>query len=396
MGQHKSVIVSMLRTPFAKTSMPSFKKKKGTLGDVDPVDMIVPLVNQVISDTNLDPSKITKVITGCVHQEAEQGLNLARLVVLHDLCVLPDTVGGTSLDRFCGSSLEAIALADGLIARNPDSIYLCTGVQSMSKVDMGGNAPYLSAHIYGGNVDDFKNMGLMAENLTQLYHVPRKEQDEFSLRSHKRAMKAKNKGNFNSELVSVNGVNEDDGIRADINLKGLSKLSPVFKAAKQGGTVTAGNASQVSDGASLVMVTSESYAKQNNLPILAEIVSFGESGTSPDLMGVAPVPASDQALKRAGISYEDLDLIELNEAFAVQSLAVIKEWENQGHKIDSNKINIDGGAIAIGHPLGASGARLVGHLAYALKRENKKYGLATMCIGGGQGVAMVIKNPSIK
>jgi acetyl-CoA acyltransferase len=390
--ENKAVIVTNLRTPFSRTSMPSFGKTPGKLGNVDPVDLIVPLVNEAVKRTNIDPADVTKLLTGCVHQEAEQGLNLARLVVIHDQCVLPDKVGGTSVDRFCGSSMEAIALADALIARNPDAVYMCTGVQSMSKVDMGGSKPYIGPHVFGGNVKDFANMGLTAENLTQLYRISRNEQDDFAFNSHVKAARAQDQGYFNNEIVPVGGMTQDDGVRRNTSRTDLDKLTTVFKPEANGGTVTAANASQISDGASLVMVTSEAFAKKNSLPVLAEIVSFGESGCKPKLMGIGPVEAAKQALDKAGLTMGDIDALELNEAFAVQALAVLKEWENQGMKIDEEKVNIDGGAIALGHPLGASGARLVGHVAEIINRKNKEYGLATMCIGGGQGVAMIVKN----
>jgi acetyl-CoA acyltransferase len=194
--------------------------------------------------------------------------------------------------------------------------------------------------------------------------------------------------------VPIKGVDYDDGARADSSVETLAKLRTAFKSVDDGGTVTAGNASQVTDGASAVMVTSESFAAANNLPVKAIILGYGEASLAPEIMGLGPVDASKEALKRAGLTMADIDIVELNEAFAAQSIAVMKEFEKQGHKIDPAKVNLDGGAIAMGHPLGASGARIVGHLSEVLQRENKRYGLATMCIGGGQGVAMVIENPA--
>lgn len=389
-----AVIVDYARTPFAKAAIPSSGRPPGRLADVDPVDLQVPLINTLLERTGLDPTLVTKVLTGCVHQEADQGLNIARLNVLHEDCKLPNSVGGTSIDRFCASSLEAIAYADALSARNPDAVYICTGVQSMSSVPMGGFNPHLNAKVHDGNPAAFMDMPATAENLAVKYGLNRTEQDEFSVRSHQRHAKAAADGRFKDEIVPINGLDHDDGVRADSTVEGLSKLRTVAKDAGEGGTVTAASASQITDGASAVMVTSEAFAKSNNMPVMARIIAVGESGCAPEIMGLGPVEAAKQAFQKSGLSMKDMDIIELNEAFAAQSLAVIREWEAQGMEPDMDKINVNGGAIAMGHPLGATGARLAGTLALELKKANKRYGMATLCVGGGQGMAVILENPN--
>lgn len=389
-----AVIVAYCRTAFAKAAIPGTGKAPGRFADVDPVDMQVPLINTLLERSGLDPVHVKKVLTGAVHQEGDQGLNIARLNVLHKDCKLTNATGGTSLDRFCGSSMEGIAYADALIGRNPDHVYIVTGVQSMSHIPMGGYNPTLNKSIHEGNPAGFMDMPTTAENLAALYNISRAEQDAFALQSHQRTAAAQDAGHYNNEIVPLAGLALDDGVRRDTNLEVLGRLKPVAKALEAGGSVTAASSSQITDGATAVMVTSEAFAAAHNLPVLSRIVAFGESGCDPEIMGIGPVEATKDALNKAGLTMADMDVIELNEAFAAQSLAVLKEWEKQGMGVDQSKVNVDGGAIAIGHPLGASGARLVGHVSEVLKRENKRYGLATMCIGGGQGVAMIVENPA--
>lgn len=390
--ENRAVIIDFARTAFAKATTP---KVPGKLSDVDPLDLVVPVVNTLVDRTGVDVKDVKKLLLGCVHQEAQQGLNIGRMAVLHKDCKLDNNVtGGITVDRFCGSSLETIAMADAFLARHPDDVYICAGVQSMSAIPMGGLNPMLNLNVHEGNAAGFMNMGITAENLAEIYGISREEQDTFAVNSNKKTAAAQENGHFKSEIVPVKGLDYDDGARADSTVEGLSKLRTVFKDVDEGGTVTAANASQVTDGASAVMVTSEAYAEKNNLPVKAVILGYGEASLKPEVMGLGPVDASKEALSRAGLTMADMDVVELNEAFAAQSLAVMKELEKQGHTIDPEKVNLDGGAIAMGHPLGASGARIVGHLAEVLQRENKRYGLATMCIGGGQGVAMVIENPA--
>lgn len=394
-NKNYAVIIDYARTPFAKAAIPGSGKAPGRLADVAPEDLAVPLVNKMLERTGLDPKHVAKLIMGVVHQEGSQGMNIARNVVLHEDCDLDNAVtGGTSIDRFCGSSLEAISIADGYLARHPDQVYICAGVQSMSQIPMGGCNPMLNEKVHGGNAAGFMNMGITAENLAEIYDVSREDQDAFAVDSHVKMTKAQEDGAFDNEIVPVAGLDHDDGVRPDSSVEALAKLKPPFKDKSKGGTVTAATSSQITDGASAVMVTSEAFAAENGLPVKARILSFGETAIAPEVMGLGPVEASKQALDRAGLKMSDIDVVELNEAFAAQSIAVLKEFNKQGMPIASEKLNVDGGAIAIGHPLGASGARLVGHLAEVLQRENKRYGLATMCIGGGQGVAMVIENPN--
>lgn len=388
-----AVIVGYARTAFVKAAIPGSGKPPGRFADVDPVDMLTAVVNGVLEKTGLDPNKVTEVLTGSVHQEGSQGLDIARLEVLDPESKLPVTVAGTALDQFCASSLKAIEIGDALACKNPNRVYICTGVQSMSQVPMGGINPHLNERIHDGNAPAFMDMASTAENLAEIYGITREEQDAFAVRSHQLHAKAAEAGRFKDEIVPLKGVDKDDGVRADTSVEGLAKLRTVARAAEEGGTVTAGTASQVTDGASAVMVTSEAFAQQNNLPVLARIIATGNVGCAPEIMGIGPVEASKQALREAGLTLADMDFIELNEAFAAQSLSVIKEWEKQGMAPDMDKINVNGGAIAMGHPLGASGARLVGTLALELKKANKRYGMATLCVGGGQGMAMIIENP---
>lgn len=388
-----AVIVGYARTPFAKAAIPGSGKPPGRLADVDPVDLQVPLINKILDDAGVSGSDIKAVITGCVHQEGSQGLNIARHNVLHEDSKLPNSVAGYTVDDFCASSLKAMEMADGFIARNPDAVYICTGVQSMSQVPMGGFNPHLNESVHSGNAMAFMDMPSTAENLAEKYGISREEQDRFSVRSHKLHAAAAEDGRFQDEILPINGLDYDDGVRPDSSTQGLKKLRPVAKDASEGGTVTAASASQITDGASAVMMTSESYAQANNLPVMAKILAFGESGCAPEIMGIGPVEATKDALNKAGMSMDDIDIIELNEAFAAQSLAVMQEWEAQGMAPPMEKVNVNGGAIAMGHPLGATGARLAGTLALELQKANKQYGLATLCIGGGQGMAMIIENP---
>jgi acetyl-CoA acyltransferase len=394
MSKHDhAVIVGYVRSPFTKAAVPGTGKEPGKLAHVDPVDMIVPLINEIMKRTGANAADIENILMGCVHQEDSQGLNIGRMVVMHKGVTLPLTVQGETLDKFCGSSMRTIAIAKNDVLAGEGKIILAGGVQSMSRVPMGGWNPSLNKNIHDGNVAGFMNMGLTAENLAVKYGVSRAEQDSFAVASHQKMAAAQKAGHLAGEIVAISGITEDDGVRADTSVEALAKLKPNFKNEDKGGTVTPASSSQITDGASLVMVSTESYAKTNNLPVLARIISYSGSGCAPEIMGIGPVEASKKALERAGITMADIDAVELNEAFAAQSIAVLKEMDAQGMHIDPAKLNVDGGAIAIGHPLGASGARLVGHLATVLERTGGRYGLATMCIGGGMGVAMVIENP---
>lgn len=396
-----SVMIDYARTPFAKAG----GRAPGKLADVDPLDLQIPLINTLLERSGVNVDDIAEVITGNVHQEGPQGLNIGRLVVLHADCKLPDSVGGTTLDRFCASGIQGIAFADGLIARNPESVYVVTGVQSMSMIPMGGlnvlPHPKLNrdAQIAEGLLTNHLDMSSTAENLAKIYDIPREAQDAFAVRSHQLHSKAVADGRFDAEIVPVKGVSCDDGVRPDSNINALSRLPTIARSKEKGGSITAGNASQITDGATATLMSSESYARANNLPVLARVIAVGQSGCAPEIMGIGPVDASKDALKKASrvlgkdVTLSDMGRIELNEAFAAQALAVVKEWDNQGMKPDMDKINVNGGAIAMGHPLGATGIRLAGTLALELKKANQRFGMATLCVGGGQGMALIIENP---
>lgn len=396
MSKDYAVIVGYVRTPFTKAVTPGNDKAPGKLAHVEPLDLIAPLVTEIMKRTGAKAADVENILMGCVHQEAEQGLNIGRLAVLHNGVSLPMSVQGETLDKFCASALRTIAIAKNDVLAGEGKIILAGGVQSMSRIPMGGWNSNLNKNVYDGNAAGFMNMGITAENLAEKYGVSRAEQDEFAVQSHRKMAEAQKKGHFKNEIVPVSGVTEDDGVRADTTVESLSKLRPAFKGEQNGGTVTAATSSQTTDGASLVMVTTEAYAKENNLPVMARILAYAGSGCAPEIMGIGPVEASRKALARAGLSMNDIDIVELNEAFAAQSIAVLKEMKKQGMEIDPAKLNVDGGAIAIGHPLGATGARITGHAAEVLQRTGKRYALITLCIGGGQGAAMVIENPGFK
>ncbi len=394
--KNHAVIVGYARTPFAKAAIYGSGKPPGRLADVHPIEMQTPLVNKILSDTKLDPKYVTQIISGCVNQEGSQGLNMARLIVLDPNNALPQSVGGATVNMFCASSLYAIDMANGFVKDSPDDVYICTGIEKMSDTPMPGFNPDMNNPVLESGPMAFMNMPVTAENLAEKYGITRQEQDEFALRSHTLHMKAADSGRFKDEIVPIKGLDYDDGVRRDSSLEGLKKIRTAAKDEKEGGTVTAGTSSQITDGASAVMVTSEAFAQKNSLPVMARIIAIGKSGCAPEIMGIGPVDASKKALEKAGLKMSDIDVIELNEAFAAQALSVMKEWGKQGMAPDLDKVNVNGGAIAMGHPLGATGARIVGTLALELQKANKQYGMATLCVGGGQGMAMIIENPHFK
>jgi acetyl-CoA acyltransferase len=387
----QAVIVDYVRTPFARAIEPtSGSTKQGKLAHVAPDEMVVAVVRALLDRTGINPADVETLLTGCVHQEAEQGLNMARLVVLHPGSGLPHSVGGVTVDRFCGSSMHIVGDAKNAILAGEAEVIICTGVQSISRIPLAGWNPILNPQIYGGNPKGFINMGITAENLAEKYTIDRQAQEAFALNSHQKAAKAQEEDRFKNEIIPIGGLNSDDNVRKDTTLEQMATLKPAFR---QDGSVTAATSSPHTDGATGVMITSEEYALKHNLPIMARIKSFASSGCAPEIMGIGPVEASQKALKRAGLSISDIDVFELNEAFAAQCLAVLQEMDSQGMAIPTDKLNIDGGALALGHPLGASGARLSGKAASLLQRTGKRYALATMCIGGGQGVALILENP---
>lgn len=373
-----TVIAGYARSPFHFAN-------KGELARVRPDDLAAQVIRGLIERTRVDPSDIEDIILGCAFPEGEQGLNVARLIGL--LADLPLSVGGMTVNRFCGSSMSAIHIAMGQIQLGAGEAFICAGVESMSRVPMMGYNPLPNPTLAAKNAGAYMGMGETAENVATKYQITRTEQEAFAVESQHKAAAARDGGRLNHEIVPIQTkkgvVSEDGTIRADTNAEGLASLKPAFDA---NGSVTAGTASPLTDGASAVLVTSEDYARAHGLEILARIKSVGIAGCAPEIMGIGPVGASTKALERAGIAVGDLDVVELNEAFASQALACMRDL---GLKPDT--VNIDGGAIAIGHPLGATGARIVGKAASLLKREGGHYALATQCIGGGQGIATVLE-----
>jgi len=372
------VIAGYARSPFTFAT-------KGALAHTRSDEMAAQVVKGLIERTGVAPKGIEDLIMGCAFPEGEQGFNIARLVVL--LAGLPLAVGGVTVNRFCGSSMQAIHMAAGAMQMGAGEAYICAGVESMSRVPLTGFNPLPHPELAKRMAGAYMGMGETAENVAQKYGLNREEQDAFAFASHQKAAKAQAEGLLKGEIVPINTkaglVREDGCIRGDSTLEALADLKPAFL---QTGTVTAASSSPLTDGAAAVLVTTEDYAKANNLEILARIKSFAVAGCKPEIMGIGPVGATKKALKRAGLTLKDIDVIELNEAFASQSLASIRDL-----KLDINKTNLDGGAIAIGHPLGATGARITGKAAQILHRTGGKYALASQCIGGGQGIATVLE-----
>lgn len=354
---------------------------KGALAGVRPDDMSAEVIRALVASTGVSPEAIEDVLLGCAFPEAEQGFNIARLVAGH--AGLPVSVAGATLNRFCGSSMTAIHVAAGAIQMGAGEVFVTGGVESMTRIPMGGFNPMPNPAIFKVWPQAYMSMGETAENLAKQYGISRAEQEEFAVASHLKAARAQASGLFADEIVPVAGVREDGTIRADSSAEKLATLKPAFLS---DGTVTAGTSSPLTDGASAVLVCDEAYADAKGLPKLARIRSVAVAGCAAEIMGIGPVPATQKALARAGLRVADIDLWEINEAFAAQSLSVLKALE-----IDPARVNLDGGAIALGHPLGASGARITGKAASLLKREGKRYAVATMCIGGGQGIATVLE-----
>jgi acetyl-CoA acyltransferase len=372
------VIAGYTRSPFHFA-------KKGALARVRPDELCAQVISALVERTKLDAADVEDVIVGCAMPEGEQGLNVARLISF--LAHLPITVAGTTVNRFCGSSMQSIHMAAGAIQLDAGEAFICAGVESMTRVPMGGFNP--SPH--PGLAKDFPaaymSMGQTAENVARKYQLTRKEQEAFAVVSHKKAAAAQASGKLAGEIVAIKAkdgaVDKDGCIRADTSEEALAALQPAFD---QAGSVTAGTSSPLTDGASDVLVCTEDYAKRHKLEPLARLKSIGVAGCAPEIMGIGPVAATQKALARAGLKIKDIDVVELNEAFASQSLACMRELG-----ISEEKVNLDGGAIALGHPLGATGARITGKAAQLLKREGKRYALATQCIGGGQGIATILE-----
>ena len=370
----KSVIVDYSRSPFTMA-------KKGALIDVKPVNMLSEVIKNLIIKSNVNKEDIEDVVVGCAFQVGEQCFNIGKLVTfLADMNV---KTSGMTVDRWCGSSMEAVHIAAGKIAMGSGKMFICGGVESMTRVKTGfDSVPYPFSEKQNPNV--YFSMGTTAENVAKKYKISRKEQQEFSILSHQKAYNAETNGNFKSEIVKIYDCEKDDNIRPNSDQEKLDKLRTAFDSE---GTVTAATSSPLTDGAAAILICEENYAKENNLTILGRILSTAVEGCDPNFMGLGPIFASKKALKRANLSINKIDIIELNEAFASQSLACIKDLG-----LDINKVNVDGGALALGHPLGATGARITGKAAMLLKRENKKYALSTQCIGLGMGIATIIES----
>jgi acetyl-CoA acyltransferase len=371
------VVAGFARSPFHLAN-------KGALARVRPDDLLAQVIRGLIQKTGIEPADIEDVIVGCSFPEGEQGFNVARLAVL--LADMPISIGGMTVNRFCGSSMSAVHIAMGQIAIGAGEAFICGGVESMSRVPMMGFNPLPNPEL-AKKSSAYMSMGETAENVATKYQIPRADQEAFAVESQKRAAAARDAGKFADEIVPIQTkagiVSEDGSIRGETSAEGLAALKPAFDAQ---GSVTAGTSSPVTDGASAVLITTEEYARAHGLPILARIKSVSVSGCAPETMGLGPILSSRKALQRAGIEVKDLSVVELNEAFASQALACMRDLG-----IDAAKTNIDGGAIALGHPLGATGARIVGKAASLLKREGGQYALATQCIGGGQGIATVLE-----
>lgn len=364
------VLVDFLRSAFTPA-------RKGTLARVRPDDLAAGVVKALVARSGIDPSHIEDVMLGCAFPEGEQGLNMARLVVL--IAGLPKSVGGVTINRFCGSSMQAIHAAAGAIAMGAGEVFVCAGVESMSRVPMMGFNPLPNPRLHEAMPGAYMGMGETAENVARRYGVSRADQEAFAAASHRKAAAA----DFSSEVTAIAGASKDGCIRAETTPEILASLAPAFQI---DGTVTAGTSSPLTDGAAAVLVCAMDYAARHGLQPMARIRSIAISGCDPEIMGMGPVGASKKALARAGLTIADIDIVELNEAFAAQALACLREL-----RIDETRVNLDGGAIALGHPLGASGARITGKAASLLRREKKQFALATQCIGGGQGIATVLE-----
>jgi acetyl-CoA acyltransferase len=372
------VIAGYVRSPFTPS-------KKGQLITVRPDELLTQVIAALVQRTGVSPSSIEDVIVGCAFPEGEQGYNIGRMASLH--AGFPQSVPGMTVNRFCGSSMQAAHIAAGAIQLGAGEAFICAGVESMSHVPMGGFNPSPHPDVLTTIPGAYMSMGETAENVARQWGISRTDQERFAVTSQQRAAAAREAGLFADEIVSIRDANllvEADGcIRPGTNMEGLAALTPAFGPE---GTVTAGTSSPLTDGAAAVLVCTEEYSKQNSLVPLARIRSIAVSGCAPEIMGIGPVEATRKALTRAGIDAAALDVVELNEAFASQAVACMREL-----KLSPDRVNIDGGAIALGHPMGATGARILGKAAMLLKRTGGQFALATQCIGVGQGIATVLE-----
>ena len=374
----EAVIAGYVRSPFTPA-------QKGALAKVRPDELMAQVVRGLLERTGTDPAGLEDMIIGCAFPEGEQGLNVARIVGF--LADLPASVAGTTVNRFCGSSMQAVHMAAGAIATGAGEAFVCGGVESMSRVPMMGFNPLPHPGLYERAPEVYINMGLTAENLARKYDISREAQEAFALESQQRTVRAAGDGNFDAEIVAIeNGggpVTTDGCPRPDSSLEALAGLKPAFDAE---GSITAGTSSPLTDGAAAVLVTSADYARRHKLTVMAHIRATAVSGCAPEIMGIGPIEATRKALDRAGLELGQMDLVELNEAFAAQVIAVMKELE-----LDGSRLNVNGGAIALGHPIGCTGARIVVTLIHALQQHSARIGLATLCVSGGMGTSLLLE-----
>lgn len=373
---HSIVIAGYARSPFHFA-------KKGSLINLRPDDLAAQTLRGLVDKLDLDPREIEDVIMGCAYPEAEQGMNIARIASFR--AGFPETLGGATVNRFCGSSMTAVHFAAGQILLGAGEAFICAGVESMTRVPMGGFTISPNPTLLSDYPEVYMSMGHTAEQVAERFGVSRGEQEAMAVESHAKAASARERGLFVDEILPIvtpeGLVGEDGCIRPGTHAEALAQLKPAF-----GGTVTAGTASPLTDGSAALLVCTEGFARQRNLNILARIKAVAVGGCAPEIMGMGPVVATRKVLQRAGLSIHDIDLVEINEAFASQSIACVRELG-----LDMAKVNLDGGALALGHPLGATGARITGKAASLLQRTGGRYAIATQCIAGGQGVATLLE-----
>lgn len=371
-----AVIAGFARSPFHFA-------RKGALIDLRPDDLAAQVLRGLVERLGLDPARLEDVIMGCAYPEAEQGMNIARIASFR--AGFPETLGGATLNRFCGSSMSAVHYAVGQIAIGAGEAFLCAGVESMTRVPMGGFNLSPNPTLLADYPEVYMAMGHTAEEVARRYAISRTDQEAMAVDSHAKAARARELGLFADELLTIDTpqgrVDEDGCLRPGTNLEALAQLKPAF-----GGSVTAATSSPLTDGAAAVLVCSEAFARAHDLSILARIKAVAVAGCAPEIMGMGPVAATRKLLQRTGLSISDIDLVEINEAFASQSLACVQELG-----LDMARVNLDGGAMALGHPLGATGARITGKAASLLRRSGGRYAIATQCIAGGQGVATLLE-----
>ena len=370
------VIAGYARSPFHFA-------KKGGLVNLRPDDLAAQVLKGLVNKFDLDPSLLEDVIMGCAYPEAEQGMNIARIASFR--AGFPETLGGATVNRFCGSSMTSVHFAAGQIMLGAGEAFLCAGVESMTRVPMGGFNISPNPTLMQSFPQVYMAMGHTAEEVAKRYSISREEQEAMAVESHAKAVRARELGYFNDEILAVETpegmVSEDGCIRPGTNAETLAQLKPAF-----GGSVTAATSSPLTDGSAAVLVCTEEFARSHGLDILARIRAVAVGGCAPEIMGMGPVAATRKVLQRAGLSIADIDLVEINEAFASQSIACVRELG-----LDMARVNLDGGALALGHPLGATGARITGKAAALLKRTGGRYAIATQCIAGGQGVATLLE-----